>query len=320
MIPVSFPNQPDDGELGVFQAVPNCAVGFHFRPLTGFGARFLFVRPVDGAFHFDPASPAMKHRCVASSGRGAGQKWILMRYGKTGVTYRAGSKSEAVLVGATLWLFAFWASWYIPSADESPESANTEIRAGFCPMESEGLCLPPVWSGGPSGGRRGWETRTLARIAEHSVLAARDVGRATADQLDLLVVPEFASRPCSDVATSPVLAVWELTSVAELPVTSAVAFWLAPRPNRVGTTQNSIPTVLVKAAAGRTVLQRSAMLAFAAGRKDSAEVRQSFENLDVVRETVVPAAVAAVAVAVAAAAAVAAAVVVVAAVEPAAAD
>lgn len=208
----------------MFQAAPNCAVGFHFRPLTGFGARFLFVRPVDGAFHFGPASPVMKHRCVASSDRGAGQKWIPMRYGKRVVTYQAGSRLEAALVGATLWLFAFWASWYIPSADESREPANTEIRAGFCLMESEGLCLPPAWSGGPSGGKTGWETRTLARIAEHSVLAARDAGRAAAERMDLLVVPEFASRPCSDVATSPVLAVWALTSAAELLVTSAVAF------------------------------------------------------------------------------------------------
>lgn len=196
MVLVSFPNQPDDAGLGVFQAAPNCAVDFHFRPLTGFGARFLFFRPVDGAFRFGLALPVRKHRCVASSDRGAVQKWIPTRYGKRMATCLGGSMLAAVLVGATLWLFAFWASSCIPSVDESPEVVNTEIRAGFCPMGWEGLSLPPAWSGASSGGNRWLETRMVAPIAEHFVLAAEDAGPRAAEWGDRLVVAGFGPRPC----------------------------------------------------------------------------------------------------------------------------
>lgn len=140
VILVSFPNQPDDAALGVFQAAPSYAVGFHFRPLTDSGARFLFFRPADGALRLGPALLVMKRRCVASNGRGAVQKSIRKRYGKMMETFLEDSTWALVRAGAPPWLSAFSASWCIPSADESPDSANREIRADFCPMGLEGLC------------------------------------------------------------------------------------------------------------------------------------------------------------------------------------
>ena len=102
------------------------------------------------------------------------------------------------------------------------------------------------------------------------------------------------------MATALIVAVGELTS-AELLVKSAVAFVLAQRPNSVcRRAENSILTVLVKVAVGRTAMTLTARrLAFAVDRRDSAEDRQSFSNLDAARVTVAPTPAAAVAVAVA---------------------
>ncbi len=83
VIPVSFPNQPDDEDgsaLGVFQPAPNYAVDFHFRPRTGSGVRFLFGQFADDAaeFHFRPAlaTPVTKRRCAASSDPASALSWI----------------------------------------------------------------------------------------------------------------------------------------------------------------------------------------------------------------------------------------------------
>lgn len=62
---VSFPNRPDDVELGVFQTAPNYAVDFHFRPLINFGARYLFSPFVGGGLRPALALRERRHRSVA---------------------------------------------------------------------------------------------------------------------------------------------------------------------------------------------------------------------------------------------------------------
>lgn len=106
VILVSFPNRSDAAELGVFQVAPSCAVGFHFRPRTGFAAHFLYGRPADGAGLPAPASPVMKHRCVAESDHVAGQTSKLKRCGRRTGMCPEGSTWEGAPAGALLWLFA----------------------------------------------------------------------------------------------------------------------------------------------------------------------------------------------------------------------
>lgn len=200
VILVSFPNLPDDAALGVFQVAPNYAVGFHFRPLTDSGARFLFFRPADGALRLDPALLVMKRRCVASSGPGAGQKWIRTRYGKMRATFLEGWTWVLGRAGAPPLLFAFWASWCIRSADGNLDSANMEIRAGFCPTESEGPCPRLAYWEESNGGKEGWETTVVAPTAGYFEIVEEDAGLVVVDWLiRLSVAAEFASRRCSAV-------------------------------------------------------------------------------------------------------------------------
>ena len=199
VILVSFPNLPDGAALGVFQAAPSYAVGFHFRPLTDFGARFLFFRPADGALRLGPALLVMKRRCVVSNDPGAGQKSIRKKYGKMTEKFPEDSTWALVRAGALPWLSAFSASWCIPSANGSPDSASREIRADFCRMESEGLCCPLAWWGEPNGGNRWWEM-TTGRVAGHFEPVGEDAGLVTVYWKVLSsVAAEFASPQCSAV-------------------------------------------------------------------------------------------------------------------------
>ena len=194
--PLSFPNQPGDVELGVFQPAPSGAVDFHFRPRINFGARFRFVRTGVGGLRLAPAWRARRHRSAAGNGHGVARTWSPRRCARTRGTCRGGSTWAVARVGGTRSLFAFSGSFGIPNANGMPGFASTETRAGFFPMGWGGPCSPFATRAAPSGESRWSGMRTAAPVAARSARAGWHADRAAATWTARAVAAGHASRRC----------------------------------------------------------------------------------------------------------------------------
>lgn len=103
-----------------------------------------------------------------------------------------------MLPGETPLLFASWGSWCIPTAGgRLVDSVNRAIRAGFFPMELEGLfhhCLVAGLEGSSDGKR--WSVIGLVALlveAAHSMLVV-DARPAIVESTFPTVVAELKSR------------------------------------------------------------------------------------------------------------------------------
>ena len=155
----------------MFQVAPNCAVDFHFQPLTHFGVHF----PSDfgdDALLKAHGRHAMMHRYAAENALGACLKPILTMCERKTVMSLAGLTKVQVPLDGGRWLSSFLASLRNRSVDTSSDSAKMAIRAGFSPLVYQGPCRSRfAYSEAPSGGSR-WERKPAARAAGRSGLAA----------------------------------------------------------------------------------------------------------------------------------------------------
>lgn len=138
----------------MFQAAPNYAVDFRFRPLMHFGVHFPSDFGDDALLKAHERH-AMMHRYAAENALGACLKPILTMCERRKVMSLADLTSVLVPADGARRLSSFLASLYNRSVDTSSGSARMVIRAGFSPSVYRGPCWSCfAYSEAPSGGSR----------------------------------------------------------------------------------------------------------------------------------------------------------------------
>ena len=300
--PPSFPNRSDDADRGVFQAAPNYAAGFHFRPRISFDARSPSVQAVGGGRWAGRVAPATKHRCAVANEPAAARR---TRAG-TAATSRKDSTSVVEPLGVRPSLFFFSVENFDTQiGGDWLDVANTAIRVGSFPTALGGLDCFGMWAE-PNGGNKLYSGMIDAPVAARFAHAVEDADQEAVSSMALSAAAGSAFPPCSTGE-----AYWRIGEQmwVALLATPVDAFVPDHRTNPYDMrTRSWSSAVMVEVRTGSTAWTEPASFVIVADHKGLAAAQQSFEDLVAVPATsgfVMAPAVAAVAVAEAAVAVVA---------------